>query len=1664
MRRTLALWIVALGVIFPFPAEAAVFLDEAGPEDGVEILIAGSSEGAPRRYLQVGDMLLTTGESGFSGRRWTGGRVYYDFAADVTEENRDRFEAAAQEWEDEVNLLAGRPLLQFELRANEANYIHVFNGTKNSAAVGMQGGDQPLQILNWSSRRVILHEIGHALGLAHEHQRSDRDAYVQIFEENIQDAYKYAFQVQSTTAFGEYDFLSVMHYSSKAFSKNNQPTILPRPAYAEYEDLLGNYGCGSSVPCLTEADLNGMVRRYSESVDADSSCTFTASPSGWIERDRVYYRLVLDQTWLFVPTGRIQIQPIDFTFDRDGLVQVETSSSEIVDLYGDPDLTSPLGTRVRYEAGSGFLDYWFWLDFEANTVSTVKLVHTPSIGDPNEILYWTVGVQCDAPAGLTVAPTSTFESSGTVGGPFTPTSRTYGLTNSGSTSVSYTLSVSYASTSATGWLSLSRSSGSLSAGQSGNFAATINSSATGLGEGTHQATITLRTTGSNPQTITRAVALSVQPGTSLPPVISGRITTADGSPLEGVRMGGMPSVQWTDDNGEYSVYVGEGWSGTVRPSKAGFNFSPQDRTYSAVETGLSGQNYTGTAKTYVIAGRVTLDGAGLPGVTLTGLPGGPVTDADGNYTATLPFQWSGTVTPSAPGFAFAPGSRTYSEIGMDRVEESYTATRQTVTLSGRVTSGGAGLAGVWLNGLPGSVVTAADGTYAAAVPYGWSGTAIPGAGGYVFNPASRTYTNLVNDFPGLDFTASQAPPGSGRLWIVATSAELNYAATLSRSGDMILVKPGTYLGADPGGLDPGTVLVAEAGPDQTILEVTEFRINMNDVVIDGFTFRNTIDYEPVHVAGSTNVRLRNCRFIASAGNYGVRVTNAQNVLIEGSVFSGEGGVLLRSGTSSGTLTLRNNHFIGHTVGFSGGSNPSLQVILENNLFRNNTRDAVDVNGLGSLLTRNNLFTGNFSALDVASIAGSVQLTHDTFVQNGTAYDISGTISVLIYNSILQGNNRGIDGGSYATISVHHLMHWQNTSWLYGSANYILDESTIWETDPRFVNYAAGDYRLASNSPARGIGQGGVDLGAYGGALGGAWKTPPGTPQPAPALLGIVITGQDRINPGETLALTAKAEFANGYSSPYTTFTSVAQWSSSDPSVLALQTAGRFLAVRPGTAVVTARSGTVTQTLPVTVLAPDLVLIAAETTEPVPAGGVVIYQLSCTNRGPGIARNVQIIAQYDARTSFASASPAPDSGMSNRWSLGNLQPGETTVVSVTLNVNSAAAGALLSLSASATADFAATASDSETTAVSGTPDLSVQTSLAPTEVRPNGLLSATLTIRNAGSAPAQDVVLEAIYPSGTAYRSAVPAPGSGTGTWFVGGLAPGEQRVFSVELEAAPSASGTLVLTAEIRSSDIDPVPADNQSTASAEILPVVDLEISVTDSPAPVHSGQPVVYDITVTNQGPSTATAVTLTALLPEGLTLDTAIPGQGSCSGDAPVVCQLGSLLAGASVDVSLSATAGTAGTWQMTSSVSGNQEDPAPGDNLATVTTEILPAAAGLDLYTIAPCRILDTRPAAALVSNVPRAVPVAGLCGVPATARAVLLNVTVVAPSGVGYVSLWPADLTQPLTSVVNFSSGQVRSNNAIVALATDEGGDLAVQAFVAGSGTVHLIVDVGGYFQ
>ena len=162
----------------------------------------------------------------------------------------------------------------------------------------------------------------------------------------------------------------------------------------------------------------------------------------------------------------------------------------------------------------------------------------------------------------------------------------------------------------------------------------------------------------------------------------------------------------------------------------------------------------------------------------------------------------------------------------------------------------------------------------------------------------------------------------------------------------------------------------------------------------------------------------------------------------------------------------------------------------------------------------------------------------------------------------------------------------------------------------------------------------------------------------------------------------------------------------------------------------------------------------------------------------------------------------------------------------------------------------------------------------------------------------------------------------------------------------------------------------------------------------------------------------------------------------------------------------TAGTAGT-PLTLNVSATVGLCPSGGGFANVT--VLPVGSAVQFYTIAPCRMVDTRDAPspsggpALATGGPdRPFPMVNRCGIPSGASAVSANVTVVNPGAPGNLAIYRRDGVLPGTSVINFGVGQTRASDALLQLALDGTGGVRVHN--GSTASVDLVIDVNGYFQ
>lgn len=192
-----------------------------------------------RLFARLGDMLAPLDgnrvEAVGAGDSWTDGLVYFEFAAGITDVERQAFL-------DDVSVWSAVSAVQFVESSDAGNRILVQKVAAADAegcgdsAVGMIGGVQDLHVTDtcWS-RRVIVHEMGHALGLLHEQVRSDRDAFLSVVDEDDMASrcptqFTVNWGIQDAPKFTAYDFASVMHYPRVGCLNciDNQPSLCVR--------------------------------------------------------------------------------------------------------------------------------------------------------------------------------------------------------------------------------------------------------------------------------------------------------------------------------------------------------------------------------------------------------------------------------------------------------------------------------------------------------------------------------------------------------------------------------------------------------------------------------------------------------------------------------------------------------------------------------------------------------------------------------------------------------------------------------------------------------------------------------------------------------------------------------------------------------------------------------------------------------------------------------------------------------------------------------------------------------------------------------------------------------------------------------------------------------------------------------------------------------------------------------------------------------------------------------------------------------------------------------------------------------------------------------------------------------------------------------------------
>ena len=344
-----------------------------------------------------------------------------------------------------------------------------------------------------------------------------------------------------------------------------------------------------------------------------------------------------------------------------------------------------------------------------------------------------------------------------------------------------------------------------------------------------------------------------------------------------------------------------------------------------------------------------------------------------------------------------------------------------------------------------------------------------------------------------------------------------------------------------------------------------------------------------------------------------------------------------------------------------------------------------------------------------------------------------------------------------------------------------------------------------------------------------------------------------------------------------------------------------------------------------------------------AASNLVYTISVTNFGPSSASGVVVTDTLPLTVTFVSAS---GNGINNSgvvsWTLGTLASGQ--VSNLTVTVTAPASGSLTNVASvsSPTGDPNSTNNVTVPVVTTVTPVADVGLGkTGPANVLAASNLVYTISVTNFGPSSASGVVVTDTLPLTVTFVSASGngINNSGVVSWSLGTLASGQVSNLTVTVTAP--ASGSLTNVASVSSPTGDPNSTNNVTVpVVTTVTPVADVGLGKV-GPANVLAASNLVYTISVTNFGPSSASSVTVTDTLPLGVTFVSASGGGVNTSG--VVSWTLGTLTSGQVSNLTVTVTAPASGTLTNVANVSSPTGDPNSTNNITPpVITTVTPVA--------------------------------------------------------------------------------------------------------------------------
>ncbi|KPA14364.1 PKD domain-containing protein [Candidatus Magnetomorum sp. HK-1] len=245
--------------------------------------------------------------------------------------------------------------------------------------------------------------------------------------------------------------------------------------------------------------------------------------------------------------------------------------------------------------------------------------------------------------------------------------------------------------------------------------------------------------------------------------LTGYIKDPNGKPMSNVEVvfSYYSGTAITDENGFYSHDVDYHWTGTITPQKTGLYFSPASRSFTDVLTNHSNNDFTAQERKYTISGTITdQDNKAVPSVKLclNNENTCTQTNASGNYTFDVNYQFTGNISPEKEGYSFSPHVLSYSNVSSNLSGQNYAAMIHQYILSGIVQDNHSNPLSdidIRLNGTTETIKTNISGQFQLEKRHAWKGRLIPEKDGYDFEPEFIDISSLKENMPDIVFTATK---------------------------------------------------------------------------------------------------------------------------------------------------------------------------------------------------------------------------------------------------------------------------------------------------------------------------------------------------------------------------------------------------------------------------------------------------------------------------------------------------------------------------------------------------------------------------------------------------------------------------------------------------------------------------------------------------------------------------------------------------------------------------------------------------------------------------------------------------------------------------------------------------------------------------------------------